>query len=230
MNILLVFFFPKHCVGCSKVGVYFCTDCTKEIKQTELVCPVCERMGLGGVTHPLCRKKFGLNGLWSLGMYKEPLRGAIQKLKYKWVKDFAEELINILVEYWAKNPPILLDLIKRTSGEDWIIVPVPLHKSRQNWRGFNQSALLGKLFSQKLGLKYQEVLKRIKNTTPQMKLKAHERKQNIKNAFVLTENYNLTTNILLIDDVWTTGSTLKECCYILKRGGAKTVWALTIAR
>ncbi len=233
LTALLDFIFPKHCVGCNKVGTYFCEDCIKEIKQTDLICPICERMSLGGVTHPLCKKKFGLDGLWSLGAYKEPLREAIQKLKYKYVTDFSKELINILIEYWAKNPPILLDLIKKDRGENWLIVPVPLHKARQNWRGFNQAALLGKLLANKLGLEYKEVLKRVKNTTPQMSLKAHERKKNIKDAFSLFSTMNhepLTHNILLIDDVWTTGSTLKECCYVLKRGGAKTVWALTLAK
>jgi predicted amidophosphoribosyltransferase len=65
-----------------------------------------------------------------------------------------------------------------------------------------------------------------------MKLLSHERKKNIKNAFALLDakNERRMTNILLIDDVWTTGSTLKECCYVLKRNGAKKVWALTIAR
>jgi len=219
--------------------LYFCEDCIREIKQTELVCPFCERPSLGGVVHAVCKRKFGLDGLWSLGVYEGSLRTAIQKLKYKWVSEVARELIDITIEYWAKNPPILLDKIKKDQGKSWIITAVPLHAVRQRWRGFNQSELLAKLFASKLGLKYEAVLKRVRNTTPQMKLHASERKQNIKNAFSLaygtaaSSAYNLspkTYNLLLIDDVWTTGSTLKECCYVLKRNGAKTVWALTIAR
>jgi competence protein ComFC len=230
MNILDLLF-PKTCVGCKKYGEYFCADCIREIKQTELVCPFCERQSLGGVVHAVCKRKYGLDGLWSLGVYEGSLRTAIQKLKYKWVSEIAKELVDITVEYWAKNSPILLDKIKKDQGKTWIVTAVPLHISRQNWRGFNQSELLAKLFTSKLGLKYETVLKRIRNTTPQMKLLSHQRKQNIKNAFVLS--YNLSPNsynLILVDDVWTTGSTLKECCYVLKRGGAKNVWALTIAR
>ena len=79
---------------------------------------------------------------------------------------------------------------------------------------------------------YSEALKRTRYTKPQAKLKGGDRRQNIKNAFEITKPYALTPipYVLLIDDVWTTGSTLKECCYVLKRAGAKKVWAVTLAR
>lgn len=230
---ILDLLFPKKCAGCGSTGSYLCINCVKEIKQTDLVCPFCERPSLGGVVHSVCKRRFGLDGLWSLGVYGGPLRIAIQKLKYKWVSEVARELVDVTVEYWAKNSPLLLDRIKKDQGKSWIISAVPLHQARQKWRGFNQSELLAKLLASKLGLKYADSLKRIRNTKPQMKLLAAERKQNIKNAFSLLpvmNNEPITQNVLLIDDVWTTGSTLKECCYILKRGGIKQVWALTIAR
>lgn len=228
---LLDLLFPKTCVGCGKFGSYFCDACVLGIKQNDLVCPFCERASLGGVVHSVCKRKYGLDGLWSLGVYEGNLRTAIQKLKYKWVSEVSKELIDITTEYWAKNSPILLDQIKKNKGESWVVTSVPLHPRRQNWRGFNQSELLAKLLALKLGLKYQTLLKRVKNTTPQMKLLSHERKMNIKNAFALNSDYLVPEqDILLLDDVWTTGSTLKECCYVLKRAGAKRVWALTIAR
>lgn len=223
--------FPKKCLNCNKSGIYFCSNCIQDIKQSDLVCPFCERLSLGGVVHPVCKRRYGLNGLWSLGIYEDPLRKAIQKLKYKWITELAEILVNVTIEYWAKNPPMFLDRIKKDRGENWVIVPVPLHWSRKNWRGFNQAELIAKLFASKLGLKYEDALIRTKNTKPQVGKDAYLRKQNIKNAFSLATNYKLpTTNYLLIDDVWTTGSTLKECCYVLKRYGAKNVWALTFAR
>lgn len=231
IRVILDFLFPKTCINCGKFGSYLCADCIKEIKQTELVCPFCERASLGGEVHAICKRRFGLDGLWSLGMYEGPLRKAVQKLKYRWVSEVAKELIDVTIEYWAKNSPILLDRIKKDRGKSWIVSAVPLHPTRQKWRGFNQSELLAKLFAYKLGLKYADTLKRVRNTKPQMKLLAAERKHNIKNAFLLYSNSLLPPiNYLLIDDVWTTGSTLKECCYVLKRGGAKSVWALTIAR
>jgi ComF family protein len=228
---LLDLLFPKTCVGCGKYGGYFCSNCVRDIKQTELVCPFCERQSLGGVIHAICKRKYGLDGLWSLGVYEGHLRKAIQKLKYKWVSEIAKELVDVTVEYWAKNSPLLLDKIKKDQGQSWIVTAVPLHSKRQNWRGFNQSELLGKIFALKLGLKYESTLKRIRNTTPQMKLEAQARRMNIKNAFEAAAGLQLSgVKILLIDDVWTTGSTLKECCYVLKRSGAGSVWALTVAR
>lgn len=230
-DFILDFFFPKHCVGCNKVGSYFCPNCVPNILQKDLVCPKCERSSLGGVTHPVCRRKYGLDGLWSLGAYQDSLQIGIQKLKYRWVTEIAQVLSNLTLEYWAKNSPLILEKIKKDRGEGWTVVPVPLHWQRQNWRGFNQSALIGKNLAQSLGLEYQEALKRVKNTKPQVQLKADKRRSNIKNAFTLNPSLlPLEPNVLLIDDVWTTGSTLQECCYVLKRGGVKSVWALTIAR
>lgn len=227
---LLDLLFPKKCVGCSKVGGYFCLSCIQNIKQTQLVCPFCERASIGGVTHPVCKRKYGLDGLWSLGVYQTSLREALQQLKYRWIKELAESLVNITIDYWAKYQPHLLDEIKKNQGKNWVVIPVPLHWTRRNFRGFNQAFLLGQILSKKLGLDFAECLKRTRITKSQVGLDSSQRRTNIRGAFSLTSNYHLAPNILLIDDVWTTGSTMKECCYVLKRGGAKKVWALTLAR
>ena len=232
MNLILDLLFPKKCVGCRREGGYFCQDCIRNILQTDLVCPRCDRPSVGGQTHPICRRRFGLDGLWSLGIYHDSLKNAIQKLKYKGIKEVAEILTDIIIEYWVKYQPFILDQIKKTRGVGWAVIPVPLYWWRENNRGFNQSALIGQSLSKKLGLDYCEGIKRIRYTRPQVKLKGKQRKENIRNAFEISPNYNLSpvTCVLLIDDVWTTGSTLKECCYILKRVGAKKVWAITLAR
>lgn len=230
MNILDILF-PKRCVGCGKTGSYFCPSCIQNIKQSDLVCPFCEKLSLGGVVHPICKRKYGLDGLWYLGVFEDPLRKAIQKLKYKFITELADVLVDLTIEYWARYSPFILDEVKKNRGQDWVVTAVPLHKKRQNWRGFNQSELIAQIFAQKLGLKYENVLERTKNTKQQAKLASHLRKQNIKNAFALTKNCELSTkNLILVDDVWTTGSTLKECCFVLKKNGAKKVWGLTLAR
>jgi len=231
MSIILDIIFPKKCVGCRKVGGYFCNECISNIKQTDLVCPKCEKLAVGGQTHPVCKRKFGLDGLWSLGIYEPPLKQAIQTLKYKRVKEVAEVLVDITLEYWAKYQPFVLDQIKKDRGEGWVIIPVPLHWFRENNRGFNQSSIIGQILSKRLGLDYSDSIKRIRYTKSQVGLKGKERHLNIRNAFEITGDYKLeTVNCLLLDDVWTTGSTLRECCWILKRNGAKKVWALTLAR
>lgn len=230
-SLILGTLFPKRCVGCRRSGTYFCPECVLNIKQGDLVCPFCERASIGGAVHPVCERRYGLDGLWSLGIYENPLRPAIQKIKYKGIRETGEILVNVILEYWAKSGCYLLDQIKKDQGQEWVVVPVPLHWTRKNARGFNQANLVGKLLAQKMGLEYAEILKRTKMTKSQVGLDSSERKQNIRNAFCLTNNQSrITNNILLIDDVWTTGSTLKECCYILKRNGVQKVWALTLAR
>lgn len=232
MNVILELFFPKRCVGCGIFNAYFCQKCILNIKQADLVCPFCERLSIGGQVHPLCKRKYGLDGLWSLGVYQNPLREAIKQLKYRNVSQLAETLTDIIIEYWAKYPPLFLDQIKQDGGKGWMVVPIPLYWYRQNYRGFNQSSLIGQNLSKKLGLDYCDAIKRIRFTKSQTKLKGKERYQNIRGAFALSPNYQLQTTpyILLIDDVWTTGSTLKECCFCLKKAGAKKVWAITLAR
>jgi len=231
VNLILDLLFPKKCVGCQKEGQYFCQDCIGNILQTDLVCPKCEKLAMGGQTHPICRRPFGLDGLWSLGIYQDPLRSAIQTLKYKRVKELAEVLVNITLEYWARYQTFVFDQIKKDGGTGWVVVPVPLFWWRENSRGYNQSAEIGQLLASKLGLEYAKDLQRVRYTKSQVRLKGKERHQNIRNAFSLSNNHEpITNNVLLIDDVWTTGSTLRECCYILKRSGAKKVWALTLAR
>ncbi|MBI2314705.1 ComF family protein [Candidatus Daviesbacteria bacterium] len=231
MNLLLDLLFPKKCVGCGKFDTHFCQDCVSNILQADLVCPSCEKLAIGGQTHPICKKRFGLDGLWSLGIYRGSLREAIKQLKYSRVQGLAETLVDILVEYWAKYQPFVLEQIKRNRGEGWVVIPVPLHWWRANNRGFNQSSLFGQMLSKKLGLDYCDSLKRIRYTSSQVGLKRGDRKNNVRDAFSLNTKYSIhNTNVLLIDDVWTTGSTLKECCYALKRAGAKKVWALTLAK
>ncbi len=219
-------------MGCKTEGSYFCEDCVSNILQTDLFCPCCDNKSIGGLTHPHCETNLGLDGLWSLGIYKNPLKEAIKQLKYGRVKGLAETLTDITVEYWTKYQPFILEQIKKDKKKDWVVIPVPLYWWRENSRGFNQSSLVGQLLSKKLGLDYCDGLKRIRHTKSQVTLKGFGRFQNIRSAFEVSPNCNLSpvTCVLLIDDVWTTGSTLRECCNVLKKAGAKKVWALTLAR
>lgn len=231
LNFLLDLIFPKHCAGCNHEGSYLCLNCQKLITQKDLICPRCRKIAFGGLTHPVCQRWYALDGLWSFGAFEGVLRKSIQKLKYRWITEHADILMGQVIQYLALSSPIFLDQIKKDRGVGWVIVPVPLHWQRQNWRGFNQSSLIAKKLADSLGIKYLEALKRTKNTHTQTTFDAATRRQNIKNAFsLLTTTYQLPPNILLIDDVWTTGSTIQECCFVLKKHGVKKVWAITLAR
>jgi ComF family protein len=112
-----------------------------------------------------------------------------------------------------------------------IIVPVPLHPTRQRERGFNQASLLAELLTARISIPRKPVLKRVRYTTTQTALDRAERMENLHNAFRLRKNADVRgLRVLLIDDVLTTGSTLSECARILKRSGAISVHAATAAR
>ena len=117
-----------------------------------------------------------------------------------------------------------------------IVLPVPLFRKREKERGYNQSEILGRTLAKKYKLTFcPDLLIRIKPTKPQAKLTMGERIKNIKKAFKVN-NFSLNLlisqypNILLVDDIWTTGITLRTCGNLLKRAGFKKVWGLTLAR
>lgn len=224
------FLFPKRCVSCGKFGDYFCPACLSQIKFiTTPVCPVCERPSISGATHPGCQTRYTLDGLISIWVYEGPVKLAIKRLKYKpWVFALADKLTDLAIPPLGEN--VSMNQSIKTKP---LVVPVPLHKSRQRQRGFNQAALLGKLLAPKLNLEFvPDLLVRQKNTRPQAELKGKERQENIKDAFVISPNILISQypNILLLDDVWTTGATLRACGNVLKRAGAKSIWGLTLAR
>lgn len=229
MSFWLDFLYPKKCLSCQAIGSYLCLNCQQTIVRSELVCPKCQKTSTGGQVHPVCKREFGLDGLWSLGAYQDPLRLTIKKLKYSHITELADILANIILKYWVKYQPLIIKMIKKDQAEEWLVVPVPLHWYRANWRGFNQSSLIAKKLANGLGLEYTEVIIKTRHTSPQASLKGWNRRQNVKGVFSLKSKYSMEdSSVLLVDDVWTTGSTLKECCNLLKENGVKQVWALTI--
>jgi ComF family protein len=112
-----------------------------------------------------------------------------------------------------------------------LIVPVPLHASRLRERGYNQSTLLAQQLSHTSGLPLVEsALKRIRATSPQVTLNAAERKINVSNAFEASGDIVQGRQVLLVDDVCTTGATLGSSSVALRQAGAASVWAITLAR
>lgn len=112
-----------------------------------------------------------------------------------------------------------------------VIVPVPLHPSRLRWRGFNQAEELGKALSRRIGLPVIEGLRRLRDTGAQVAMGRRERRSNVRGAFGLAgSGAYRDTRVLLVDDVFTTGSTVNECARQLMRAGAASVHAITVAR
>lgn len=219
---LLDFFFPRRCLGCDTWGAYFCPQCLKRIKPFKnQICPVCQKLSLTGKTHPGCQTEFSLDGLVAIFPYKREIKRAIIKLKYKLVTDLAKELVEISA----------LNLCFPLKGR-LTMVPIPLHPRRERERGFNQATFLGKLLTKKQDWEMEDkLLKRAVYTLPQVSLKGRQREANMKGVFKLNQNLKAkNSSLIAFDDVWTTGSTLKEAGKVLKKEGFKKVWGLTIAR
>ncbi|KKQ24927.1 MAG: ComF family protein [Candidatus Woesebacteria bacterium GW2011_GWA1_37_8] len=224
---LIDLLFPKKCLGCTKEGKYLCQSCIGKQILAKQVCIECEKASIDGITHFKCQKKLGLSGAVSAWKYEGVVRKVLISLKYRFAQETASELAKYCSDFLKANITAL--------PKDAILVPVPLHKSRENWRGFNQSEEIGKLVASQMKWKFipDFVLRKVK-TTPQTELSEKERKQNLRTAFVFNQKHlpliASGLSLIIFDDVATTGSTLKEVGKVLKRNGFKNVWGLTVAR
>lgn len=150
---------------------------------------------------------------------------AIHRLKYTFDVDLAAILAEILIKQFHRH------FTGNYYFEEWLATSVPLHSSREKWRGFNQAESLAIHFCQKVSLLYVNLLIRTKDTLSQAKLSRTERISNVRDAFSIVSGANIVgKNILLIDDVCATGSTLFQCAKILKRSGARNVTGLVLGR
>lgn len=217
--------YPAFCLGCGKEGTFLCPDCLKAIPlQDGQVCPYCYAKGTEGHVCVECRGGItGLDALISASVYTEKtlMAAAIHSLKYDFVRDLAVPLAGIL----AKSAD-------EQRLREYALCPVPLHKKRLSWRGFNQSALLAERMAELMspgGGTIFNGLERTSFTRPQMELKKNERVNNVKNSF-RCGNARAPEKVLLVDDVATTLSTLNECAKALKSAGALEVKAIVLAR
>lgn len=222
---LLDFFFPKRCLNCSRLGVFICGKCAGNIETSLSVCPVCERASMLGDTHIRCRKLYSLDGLTSGFKYKTIIQKAVRLSKYQ---PYQYSLISNLAKLLYKN--IILDkgfnfFIEKKP----VLVPIPLFWWKKHIRGYNQAEILTRELGKLLKLPTQNLLSRKKQTKPQYGLSSKQRKANLSEAFTAKQNI-LPKAVILVDDVWTTGSTLKSACNTLKRRGVLAVWGLTLAR
>lgn len=234
-EVILDTLFPISCLSCGQADEWLCKNCLDKIslKNTQ-VCPYCEKkITPNGYTCFECKKKYSLDGLLVAASYQDKIIShAIHLYKYRFIEQLSESLGKILLKSLLNSEIPLPNAI----------VPVPLHKRRLRFRGFNQSELLSKYLSQNItpGFPipvFNNLLLRNRYTLPQMKIKNKEtRRRNIKNAFSVDKKTAKEIGslkgkrILIVDDVATTGATIFECAKILKQNGASEVFAIAIAR
>lgn len=190
----------------------YCLECGKSGKY---ICENCVSKVLDGT--------FDKNN-FAIFKYRGVIRKAIVSLKYKFASDIAEELIAVSI-----------NRLKSSKFHNLTLVPIPLYNQRENWRGFNQSELLGEKLAKEMNWKYTpNLLIRTKNTHPQVNLKGDKRRKNLSGVFSInSKTYipnQLQDAIVLFDDVYTTGSTINEAKKVLEKVGFKNIYSLTIAR
>jgi len=229
---LLDTFFPIFCLGCEAYGEYLCDDCLQTFpRRIHQRCPTCLRkITPRGETCFDCSHKNALDGLFAASNYRFSLVSlSIHTFKYQFISTLASPLGNWLGERIREIDMPLPDLF----------IPVPLHPRRLRFRGFNQSALLAKIFIDTLAPGFdnallENILIRTRYTKPQMKTHTkEERLSNLSHAFAIKPaGIPLVQgkSIWLIDDVSTTGTTLEECALVLKEAGAKNVFGIVLAR
>lgn len=222
----LDFISPISCLQCAKSGRYLCELCVRKATYTPLVCPVCRRPNFYGKTHDNCMNPWTPDGGIAVWRYDGVIQKAIKAIKYKFADQITTELSFHLIRELKKH---------RFAFENPVLIPIPLNYSREKWRGFNQSAVIGAKVSKALNWSLEnEVLLRSKSDTPQAGLRAFFRSRNIRGKFTVNgsvlDTYSPKHTFILFDDVWTSGSTLFEATRTLKKAGAVHVWILSICR
>jgi ComF family protein len=204
-------------------GSFLCPDCLRKLPRLVApLCPKCGRPQASGIVCPSCRQRqIEIDGIRSLFRFDEVIRKAIHQLKYRNLKAISPCLSELLADYLRSNS---------LPGE--ALVSVPLHPRRLRERGYNQSSLLARDLASRIELPvFEDCLIRVKQAGPQARAAdVEERRRNVADAFVCREEKVDGKQIILIDDVCTSGATLESCAVALKNKGAVSVWGLTLAR
>jgi ComF family protein len=217
--------FPRWCINCGKEGGCLCRDCRRNLSFIHPpVCPRCGRPLDAPITAnicPGCAEWDGrIDGVRAPFIFEGLIRRAVHDFKYNNLKALDSELAALMYDYLKENP---------IPGD--ALVPVPLHDRRLRERGYNQSALLARELGKLTGLPVVEgcLSRRIYVSSQARSASIEERKRNVTDAFNCRDRRLKDKNVILIDDVSTSGATLNACAGVLKAAGATGVRGLVIA-
>ena len=247
---------PPCCVVCKLEGIFICANCAKDIAANRyFTCPVCQRRDIHGRLDKKCREVTGLTRFLGAPLLYEDerVRKVIHAFKYRRVMALAEPLAKILIEFlnMASNGRDLFRDFKRESSILKIgrlkgsppcverkrslplLAPIPMNSFKERERGFNQATEIAEILAEHYNMELNaKLLKKIKLTGNQADVKNKEdRIKNIENAF-RCENPEFARSkiVILVDDVYTTGATMRDCARALRAAGAREVWGVTLAR
>jgi len=186
-----------------------CNICSAPVNPDVKVCASCNG------------KNFSFIHNRSAFAYDDLVRDMLHEIKFRGKKHIAQGLGRL----WGRS---FLEPIPKTA----ILIPLPMHPAKKRQRGFDQAQVLAKAINETTGIKVEYILERTRDTAPQSGLHPRQRIENIDGAFRIKPELSgkiIDQNIILIDDIYTTGSSLNECARVLKAGGALDVYAITLA-
>lgn len=220
--------FPRHCPVCDDIipfgGKLICPDCErKTVFVGEPRCMKCGRV-ITDAAREYCSDcievKHEFTRAVSVFVYNDALQEAIFRFKYRGRQEYADFFAESIDHYLGRE-------IASFGAE--ALIPVPIHKDRLKKRGFNQAELIAEKLGKLNGLKVEkDLIRRTRSTLPQKGLSREERRKNLKRAFKLTGNDVKLTKLIIIDDIYTTGSTVDEMAKLLKKAGASDVYVVTV--
>ena len=228
LNQIIDLIFPKICLGCncklSREQTFLCSECETSLEfLTGNICEICGSIKEANRCKTCETNTFSFDKACSVFHFNKVVQNLIHELKYSEMTKIAKYLGEFAVEYLSKFEPF--------KNVD-IIIPVPLHKVKKRTRGFNQAEFFTKEIAEKMNWKHiPDLVLRKKFTKTQTKLKRNQRQINVSNAFLLNPKFDVVhKNILIVDDVFTTGSTVNAISKLLKNNAVSKIYVLTIAR
>ena len=230
---ILDYLYPPRCPVCDKPILQnqsfdgFCTTCLEKLPIIRgKRCCKCGR-ALSDLEKEYCSDclKYGWAHIYDKGLslctYDDVLRDMIYRLKYGKRSEYANALGKLLADAFAVA-------LKRAGAEG--VIAVPLHENRIRKRGYNQAELLAKSFCRHSGIPfYEHYVERVKDTKPLKSMSRSERQNNLKKAFKIGRNDVKLKVSIVIDDIYTTGSTIDSMAAVLKEAGVSKVYFLTVA-
>ncbi len=222
VSLLVDFLFPKFCFSCGRPGRYICDKCFAHNSEylPIQICHVCHREVRIGLVHKDCQELSFLDGLLTTAQYNDFTKNLIFSGKYSGVFSIFYEVGEIMAQNLKLN----------FNFNEHLLIPVPLHISKMKKRGYNQSLVIAKSISKFTGIKVIDLIERRVKTHTQVGMHKTQRQENLLNAFTVKNKGYMPKKAILIDDVYTTGTTLNECAKVLKEHGVKEVIGYTFAK
>jgi ComF family protein len=232
---LLDLVYPPRCLICDRYDTpVVCEDCHAAfLPLSEPLCEVCGHSIEPPVSCSVCAMAaehggWGFDRARAAGIYQGPLRAGVHAIKY----DRHELLGEALGAYLANRCVVEGVLPGAVRADIEVVLPVPLHRSRERWRGYNQARLLAAPLAEVLNVPLlPDVMIRVRKTAPQVERSGQERRRSlVPECFAVPEAASVAgKGILLVDDVMTTGATVSACAKALKAAGARRVYVVTLA-